>query len=111
MFLSWSEDDQDLALAYMRAKSEVCPSCGTRPAEWREDRDAYIVDVDRCLGCEALGQQRDSASKDDSAGHGLRFFLRRPTEADYEDPNSDDVWARPDVPPDDSPTPTFRALN
>lgn len=34
MFLSWDQLDQDKALAYNRAKGEVCNLCGSREVDW-----------------------------------------------------------------------------
>jgi hypothetical protein len=85
-FLSWPPDDQDKALAYMRAKAELCPACGTREAEWQEDFDAYIADVERCKGCERLEMTRAEVQQaGDVAGKGIKVVLRRPDwDADLE---------------------------
>jgi hypothetical protein len=31
-FLAWPEQDQDLALAYLRSQRRKCPSCGIEPS-------------------------------------------------------------------------------
>ena len=71
-FLSWSEEDQDKALAYLREMAQVCSDCGTRGAEWVDDKFAYIGDSVRCSGCEVLAQERRNVP--DGAG-GVRVRL------------------------------------
>lgn len=77
-FLSWSPDDQDKALAYQRAKLEICNECGTREKEWEEDRDAYVADTRRCPGCERLETERDyvrQVAEEGGSDRGIKIFL------------------------------------
>lgn len=71
-FLSWEEDDQDKALAYVRDKALVCNGCGTKRSEWSEDRHAFIAQQRRCPGCERLEMERDNVPPD---AKGVQFFL------------------------------------
>lgn len=68
MFLSWSEDDQDKALAWLADEAAHCGTCRTRADEWDParggDRYAYVVEPRRCAGCEALGQARRELQRD-----------------------------------------------
>lgn len=59
-FLSWSEDDQDKALAYQRELRSRCQGCGTREEDWEKDRDAYITDVKICPGCARTEAEHDN---------------------------------------------------
>lgn len=72
-FLSWSEEDQDKALAYQRAMRELC-SCGTREAEWEEDKFAYVSDHRQCPGCELIEMEKDNLP---DGGKGYHIFLTR----------------------------------
>lgn len=60
-FLSWSLDDQDKALAFMRYRAEHCPGCGTTRGDWDKDPDAFIADVEICPGCQRIEQENDNA--------------------------------------------------
>lgn len=71
-FLSWSEDDQDKALAYRRWKAEECPGCGTRKSKWDADRFAYVAQTERCLGCELISMEHENVPKGEK---GIRIFL------------------------------------
>lgn len=31
---------------------QTCPNCGTRPEEWKDDKDAYVPEARHCRGCE-----------------------------------------------------------
>lgn len=76
MFLSWDEDDQDKALAFMRAQREMCPGgCGTRKAEWDEDPDAYVGDIEYCPGCDRVAAEADNMPDEESLRRGLRTRL------------------------------------
>jgi len=54
-FLSWSEQDQDAALAWQAHDNRRCPGCGTHPDDWVEDkggsRYAYHAEAYVCQGC------------------------------------------------------------
>lgn len=59
-FLSWSELDQDKALAWVRRQALHCKGCGTRQEEWDEDRFAYVAESYICPGCEVIAQEREN---------------------------------------------------
>lgn len=59
-FLSWSSDDQELALSYLRYKASACPGCGTRAEDWARDKDAFITHTEVCPGCERVEQEREN---------------------------------------------------
>lgn len=67
-FLSWDEDDQDKALAYMAEKRSVCEHCGTRKEVWDADPNAYVGWQDRCKGCEVIEQEKDNIDQAHSKG-------------------------------------------
>lgn len=79
-FLSWSEDDQDKALAWARLTAEVCSGCGTRPEEWTDDPFAFVGDQVRCSGCEVLEQERENIP-DGARGVHVRLVTRAYGEA------------------------------
>ena len=58
VFLRWSDDDRDKALAWARLGRATCSDCGTRPDEWEADRDAYRPDHHICQGCLEIAQHR-----------------------------------------------------
>lgn len=62
-FLSWEEDDQDKAIAYLRDKALACNSCGTRESEWEGDSFAFVVSSRVCKGCELIELERDGEQK------------------------------------------------
>lgn len=89
-FLTWHEDDQDKALAWLHEQNSKCRRCRTRPEEWDPkqggSRWAYVVEIDRCSGCELLDQaQRDLAKMEDT--HGIQMRL----EPNEDDPVEDEV--------------------
>lgn len=71
-FLSWDEEDQDKALAFLRAKRELCPDCSTRERDWEADRFAFVSNTKRCLGCEAMELERNNIPED---AKGVKVFL------------------------------------
>ena len=86
MFLSWSPDDQDKALAWNEIQGATCPECGTIPSDWMDEGkprtpEPYIVESIQCVGCQRLDETREVAyeGQKDSA-KGLKFFLRKPGE-------------------------------
>lgn len=50
-FLSWSEDDQQAALAWQSHEARRCSGCGTHPDDWAEDRHAFHAEAYQCSGC------------------------------------------------------------
>lgn len=59
-FQSWSDEDQDKALAFRRRERSLCPGCGTSKEEWRVDPDAYLADVEVCHGCERVELENEN---------------------------------------------------
>ena len=58
-FLSWSERDQDLALAHEVRAADRCPGCGV-PAALMNDIDAFTVVSRGCVHCDAMKHAGDS---------------------------------------------------
>ncbi|MFE3196823.1 hypothetical protein [Embleya sp. NPDC059237] len=54
----WTASDRAKALAWAAYARSICEGCGTRAAEWDEDRFAYITTTFRCPGCELIDQER-----------------------------------------------------
>lgn len=63
VFLSWDEDDQDKALAYVKEQESVCDGCGTREEVWRQDRYAYVGWNITCPGCEIIEQENENVGE------------------------------------------------
>lgn len=88
VFLSWSEDDQDKALAFEEVKSEVCPQCATRESDWVDD-EGYPLDdprfqpvTHRCHGCAEIAKLKRTIP-DDEEGIFVLFVTREEYEAKY----------------------------
>lgn len=81
--LVWTDLDREKALAWQALEAEKCSGCGTRPAEWNENkggrRDAYTADLDVCLNCAQIERMRNTAqtSPDYKDRRGLRIVLKR----------------------------------
>lgn len=73
VFLDWDPDDQDKAVAWSLAQAEICGGCGTRRAEWREDRFAYVAEQWRCPGCELIEQAQEGIPE--GKAKGIKTFL------------------------------------
>lgn len=71
--MSWSPDDQDKALAYLRYQSLACPDCGTRQEDWDEDEDKFLGDLYHCEGCARVAQERENIP-DDAKGMHVRLL-------------------------------------
>lgn len=67
-FLSWSEESQDKAMAFLRLRDETC-ECGTRLEEWEDDRFAYVAHSWQCPGCEVLELEEDNIREDAKGVH------------------------------------------
>ena len=83
VFLEWSKTDRDLAIAHHMRRAEVCPGCGTRPAEWNPKkgghRMAYVPEVRVCQGCIVReGAEEDKSFKE---GRGKSIALTPNPEA------------------------------
>lgn len=72
VFLTWSELDQDKAMAYQAEMRTVCKGCGTRKSEWDADPDAYVGDLVTCEGCTRLAEEEDNMPEDKTRRRGMR---------------------------------------
>jgi len=80
-FLKWDPLDQDKAIAYTRAKAEVCEMCGSREADWVDPETGRIkahppftpVGV-TCHGCAEIEKYRKAELKDGTPP-GVRVIL------------------------------------
>lgn len=73
-FLAWSEDDQDKALEFAahqrRHRAARCPSCGTDPGDWTDERGrplaepAWIPEAKECHGCKVIDSARNDIPED-----------------------------------------------
>jgi predicted Fe-S protein YdhL (DUF1289 family) len=78
-FLSWSDDDQDKALAWQREQRKVCRGCGTRKEEWDRDKFAYVGETTYCPGCDLLAQEQENLQEMEERGQkgvGVRLVPR-----------------------------------
>jgi len=95
VFLGWSDDDQDKALAWVSAEAEKCSRCRTTAAEWDPkqggSRTAYVADESRCLGCEVLDMAaRDLGDEQDTLGMKLGLVPNDEPDDDGDDPDGED---------------------
>ena len=89
-FKSWSESDQDKALAFNIAKNEICDMCGSREADWVDEETGrllekpYLTPVGiRCHGCAQIAQYKESTYKDGTPD-GVRIVLWDDEDVDLE---------------------------
>lgn len=71
----WTEDDTDVALAWLRDQRERCPRCGSTPGDWPVDEkgrllpdpplDAY---VHTCIGCDVVAGRYEEMGKSRNPG-------------------------------------------
>jgi hypothetical protein len=61
-FLSWSEGDQQKALAWEIRRRQTCPSCLTREDEWLGGGRPYTPKKITCIGCRELSKANKSIS-------------------------------------------------
>lgn len=61
VFLEWSNDDQDKALAWIAVRGQACGRCGTYPDEWVDPATGmtvgerpYTAEAIKCHGCSEL---------------------------------------------------------
>lgn len=73
-FLNWSQADQDAALQWQADENARCPSCGTHPQDWREDREHSHAHIRACRGCEKK-QQLAESNVVANASKGARVIL------------------------------------
>lgn len=78
-FLSWSEADQDAALAWQSHENRRCGGCGTHPDDWNEkqggSRYAWHSEHYQCPGCVMRERHADLPQVKD-AGPGIHVRLR-----------------------------------
>lgn len=98
-FLSWSDDDQDAALAWAELDRVVCGRCGTEHADWDPeqggDAEAFVPMRITDQGCYLLDAAQanlaDDAKETPDAMFGARFVLvRRESHPDYDPAEEDD---------------------
>lgn len=70
-FLSWTQYDQDAALAWQAHESRRCPGCGWHPQEGPARPHAHL---DTCPGCVEI--ERTQATEE-AKGRGVRVRLAR----------------------------------
>lgn len=75
----WTARDREKALAYRDYLRTVCPQCGTRYDDWDhggadEAEDAYAVTVQRCVGCQVIGEKQDELQQNGDL-HGKKIAL------------------------------------
>jgi hypothetical protein len=84
-FLSWSEQDQDAALAWQSYENRRCPGCGTHPDDWNEkqggSRWAYHGEVYTCPGC-VESQRLNDSPEVQNGGRGKHVRLAAGSHAD-----------------------------
>ncbi|MEV4557203.1 hypothetical protein AB0K51_09410 [Kitasatospora sp. NPDC049285] len=78
----WTALDREKALAWAAYQRDVCEGCGTRPQEWDPDRggdrQAYVAQTHRCLGCEVLEMEMEQVPEG-ADGRGVKIgLLARP---------------------------------
>lgn len=66
--MSWDQLDQDKAIAYTRAKGEVCEMCGSREVDWVDPETGKMLPAPEltpigitCHGCREIESYRKSA--------------------------------------------------
>jgi len=77
----WLDADREKAMWWSIYKAQTCPECGTRPAEWADDLDAYEPEPHHCRGCEVLAQGQDHLENNRRSyrrGTTMRLTRRKP---------------------------------
>ncbi len=74
MFLSWSDEDQDKALAWVVQQRGRCDSCGTFDWQWPDEgNDSHLeADVFLCYGCERIERVHER-QQDLPPQHGQKY--------------------------------------
>ena len=71
MFLSWSEADQDKAVAFWVWDAEHCRSCGSKQSQWTDPDGRWLfppeleAEIVSCPGCVALDAASQAIGKKD----------------------------------------------
>lgn len=80
MFIAWSEDDRDKAIAFTRWRQQFCPECGTRDRDWIDETGHVRVDpvwetsLRRCRGCVEVERAMGTVPDDEDRA-GLKVHL------------------------------------
>jgi hypothetical protein len=86
-FLSWSETDQDAALAWQAHENRRCSGCGTHPDDWDDAKNGlpsgYHAEAHTCPGC-AETQRMTESDRVQNGGRGVHVRLVRGGYADCE---------------------------
>lgn len=84
----WLDEDQDKVHAWLRARSEVCPQCGSTEADWIDPATRRFLDPPkwepvtfRCHGCAEVERTQSAIPRGEA---GVRVILV-PFDADRED--------------------------
>jgi hypothetical protein len=71
----WLDDDQDKVSAWLRARHEICPRCGTAESDWIDPQTKRYLEVPkwepltyRCPGCVEVERVREEVPKGSTAG-------------------------------------------
>lgn len=78
-FLSWSAQDQDLALAWLIDGRLRCPRCNTYEDEWIDEDGLpqepvpYTVETHRCYGCVDMEDALEKVPTDQKSTVTVRF--------------------------------------
>jgi hypothetical protein len=75
VFLTWSDTDQEAALAWQAHESRRCGSCGTHPDDWSRDRHAFHAEMYVCPGCVEVQRRQDDPAVKGSTQRGLHVRL------------------------------------
>ena len=79
MFLDWSDEDQDKALAWKLQQKGRCDSCGTFDWQWPDEGNDSDLEADGyiCFGCERIEREVERRSEQPKQlGQKYGFFLR-----------------------------------
>jgi hypothetical protein len=92
VFLSWEPADRDKAIWWLLHERQRCSECGTRPDEWKDNKDAYVAEPVHCRGCEVSAQGADwleRHKKQVRRGTRMTLRLNTPEDADAHWDDSD----------------------
>lgn len=85
-FLSWPDEDQDKAIAFLEYEAMRCSKCGSFPHEWLDPTTKmpvwpppYAVGSLRCLGCVEIELEQKVAGDNEK---GLYFYLKHWEDSD-----------------------------
>lgn len=77
VFLSWDDDDQDDAIAWMQDQQDICGNCGTRQEDWldEEGHELRIPKLEphdsRCYGCKSRAEYQTYLDDEGANPNGL----------------------------------------